>query len=117
MVDWKDSLKIVPLKRAPPDAFSPPIYLLDIYSCGKKAKNQCWVDSREGEQTTTHCSIVSNLESPAERVSWIWLDPWFMGCSLSNVGLWLFCLKFFKSNIKKATESAGFSTVLRAFAF
>lgn len=28
----KDSLKIVPLKIAPPDGFSAQIYLLDIYS-------------------------------------------------------------------------------------
>lgn len=32
VVDGKDSLKIVPLKIAPPDSFSPQIYLLDIYS-------------------------------------------------------------------------------------
>lgn len=32
VVDWKDSLKIVPLKIAPPDGFSPQIYLLDTYS-------------------------------------------------------------------------------------
>jgi hypothetical protein len=30
MADWKDNLKIVPLKIAPPDGFSPQIYLLDI---------------------------------------------------------------------------------------
>ena len=40
VVDGKDSLKIVPLKIAPPDGFSPQIYLLDIYSWGNKADDR-----------------------------------------------------------------------------
>lgn len=40
VVDGKDSLKIVPMKIAPPDGFSPQIYLLDIYSWGNKADDQ-----------------------------------------------------------------------------
>lgn len=39
-VDGKDSLKIVPMKIAPPDGFSPQIYLLDIYSWGNKGDDQ-----------------------------------------------------------------------------
>lgn len=44
---WKDSLKVVPLKIAPPDDFSPQIYLLDMYSRGNKAKGSR-ADSMEG---------------------------------------------------------------------
>lgn len=40
VVDGKDSLKIDSLKIAPPDGFSPQIYLLDIYSWGNKANDQ-----------------------------------------------------------------------------
>lgn len=51
-VDWKDSLKIVPLKIAPPDGFSAQIYLLDTHSWGNRAGDQGagWVLRRE-EQT------------------------------------------------------------------
>lgn len=40
VVDWKDSLKIAPLKTAPPDGFSPQICLLDVDSWGNKASDQ-----------------------------------------------------------------------------
>lgn len=40
VVDWKGSLKIVPLEIAPLHIFSPQIYLLDIHSWGNKANEQ-----------------------------------------------------------------------------